>query len=57
MLEISDRLYMLYKDFEKIPMIYRLYVVKMTKIVQSAIRDVGKMTVVCYNQLYNNRWT
>ena len=57
MLEISDRLYMLYKDFEKIPMIYRLYVVKMTKIVQSAIRDVDKMTVVCYNQLYNNRWT
>ena len=43
MLEISDRIYMLYKDFKKIPMIYRLYVVK--------------MTVVCYNQLYNNRWT
>ena len=57
MLEISDRIYMLYKDFEKILMIYRLYVVKMTKIVQSAIRDVDKMTVVCYNQLYNNRWT
>lgn len=57
MLEISDRLYMLYKDFKKIPMVYRLYVVKVTKIVQSAIRDVDKMTVVCYNQLYNNRWT
>lgn len=42
MLEISDRLYMLYKDFEKIPMNYRLHVVKMTKIVQSAIRDVDK---------------
>ncbi len=54
MLEISDRLYMLYKDFEKIPMIYRLYVVKVTKIVQSAIRDVDKMTAVCYNQLYKN---
>lgn len=53
-MEISDRLYMLYKDFEKIPMIYRLYVVKVTKIVQSAIRDVDKMTVVCYNQLYKN---